>query len=92
MVNPYSDAAISDDNFIRLFEENIAEEELIWHRDKKDREILVIEGEDWWLQFDNQLPIELKKSERYFIKAEQYHRLIKGKGNLILNIKEKSGE
>ena len=89
-MNPYKDATISDGHFIRNFDvEKIKEEELIWHRDKKDREIMVISGEGWRIQYDNQLPIELKQTERYFIKAEEYHRILKGRTDLVLEIKEK---
>ena len=38
MVNPYKDTLLEDGAFIRTFDKNLNEEELIWHRDKKDRE------------------------------------------------------
>jgi len=61
---------------------------LIWHRDKKNRTIKVLAGNGWLLQHDNKLPEEMKMGEYYNIEAEKYHRLIKGNGNLILEIKE----
>lgn len=89
MVNPYSDSKLSDTHFIRNFDIDVEDEELIWHRDRKDREILVIKGEGWKLQFDNELPKALQEGERYFIKAETYHRILKGSTSLTLEIKEK---
>jgi hypothetical protein len=85
--NPYSDKQ-SDGSFVRVFDEAIDPMKLIWHRDKKDRNIHVLEGNKWLLQYDNTLPIILKKNEKYFIQAETYHRIIKGNGNLILKIVE----
>ena len=81
VLRPYEDSGN-----IRTFSEDIDEEELIWHRDKEDRIITVIEGKNWKLQIDNQLPIEMKIGEDYFIGNMVYHRLLKGEGKLILNI------
>lgn len=85
--NPYSDKQ-SDDGFIRVFDEAVDPMELIWHRDKKDRSIHVLEGNGWLLQYDNALPIMLEKNKVYFIEAETYHRIVKGNGNLTLKIVE----
>jgi hypothetical protein len=70
----------------RKFTQDIPEEELVWHRDKNDREVEVIGPTDWMFQFDNELPQPLK--DRLFIPKEVYHRLIKGTGNLGIKIKE----
>lgn len=88
MVSPYRDSKIDNHSFLRYFSENVDLDELIWHRDKKDREISVLEGNDWQLQMDNCLPIKLEKSKNYYIPAEVYHRLIAGKENLVLKIQE----
>ena len=37
---------------------------------------------------DNRLPEELEKGNNYYIPKMEYHRLIKGKGSLLLQIKE----
>ena len=89
-MNPYDDKRVDDKKFIRVFEENVDSEELIWHRDKKDRVVRVLEGNSWKLQYDNQLPFEMVKNEEYFIEAYQYHRIIKGRNNLVLEILEKT--
>ena len=73
---------------IRTFSEDVDELELIWHRDKYDREITILEGEGWELQMDNKLPFELMKGKIYKIPAMEFHRLLKGKGDLVLKIWE----
>jgi hypothetical protein len=45
-------------------------------------------GEDWKLQFDDLLPFILEKNKEYKILKETYHRILKGRGNLILEIRE----
>jgi hypothetical protein len=62
---------------------------LIWHRDKNDRVITVLKcGKGWQFQFDNDLPFELKPDMEIEIAKEEFHRVIKGKGNLKVQIKE----
>ena len=89
MVKPYTDQKLDDGAFIRTFDENLNEEELIWHRDRKDREIAVLSGGGWQLQMDNRLPQDLKAGNLYYINKEEYHRLIKGNGTLRIKIWEK---
>ena len=88
MVNPYKDE-LEGDTKIRTFSEDVGEEELIWHRDKNDRDITILEGAGWQLQMDNKLPVELVKGKLYNINAMEYHRLIKGDGTLKIKIWEK---
>ena len=89
MVNPYEDVILEDGAIIRTFAEGLNEEELVWHRDRNDREIAVLSGNGWQLQMDNKLPEELKSGRLYYINKEEYHRLIKGNGTLKLKIWEK---
>jgi len=89
LVNPYEDVILEDGAIIRTFAEGLNEEELVWHRDKNDREIAVLSGNGWQLQMDNKLPEELKSGRLYYINKEEYHRLIKGNGTLKLKIWEK---
>jgi len=72
---------------LRTFE-NVDSDELVWHRDKKDRTIKVIESNNWKLQMDNELPIPLLMGQEYEIKKEVYHRVHKGRGKLVIEIKE----
>jgi hypothetical protein len=84
-VNPYSQ--IRENNLIiRTFSQNIDEDELVWHRDEKDREVTVLRETDWQFQFDNELPQVLKNV--IFIPKNTYHRLIKGTGELNIQILE----
>ena len=75
--------------FQRVFNQDCPDDELVWHRDKRDRVVKVISGVNWKFQFDNQLPVTLKVGERFVIERETYHRILKGDGKLILEIEEK---
>lgn len=88
MVNPYVETKTSS-HILREFDGDVDEQELVWHRDRNDREVTVVEGTGWKLQMDNELPKELMVGKLYNIKAMEYHRLIKGNGTLKLKIWEK---
>ena len=45
---------------LREFAENVDASELVWHRDRSDREVTVLSGYNWKLQMDDKLPEELK--------------------------------
>ena len=83
MVNPYT-----DNGNVRTFETNVLNEELVWHRDRNDREVVALEGTGWKIQHDNKLPQLIEVGKPFFIKAYEYHRLHKGSSRLILKIKE----
>lgn len=91
---PYTDISVLDDSFVRIFSEDVDSSELIWHRDKKDREVTVcgsdenLEKNFWQIQFDNELPVDLIVGEVYNIPKEQFHRVIKGSGDLQVIIRE----
>ena len=91
-MKPYIDEIqfdlFNDKKHIRTFLDTVDSDELIWHRDKKDRTIKVIESNNWKLQIDNELPIPLLMGQDYEIKKEVYHRVHKGKGKLVVEIKE----
>jgi len=82
----YYDISCGKNSFFRLFFPWVKKRELIWHRDKLDRDVSVIFGGRWMFQFDNKLPFILKGNIK--IKNGIYHRIIKGKGLLVLKIKE----
>lgn len=73
---------------IRTFNDNVDDEELKWHRDRKDRIVEILKNNNWSLQMDNELPIKLIVGETYFIPEGVYHRVIKGNGDLVVSIKE----
>ena len=70
----------------RKFTQDINDDELVWHRDRRDREVTVLEQTDWQFQFDNELPQLLK--DVIFIPKNTYHRSIKGTGELNVHIIE----
>ena len=87
MVKPYNDYFSSDLSVrTRTFGWDCPDEELVWHRDKCHRQVTVLEGENWQLQFDNEKPIVMEKGRIYYIPKMMYHRVIKGDGDLVLKI------
>jgi hypothetical protein len=83
-MNPYKDLR-KEDLIIREFSENIDPTELKWHRDLKNREIKIIGESDWLIQLENELP---QKISSCFIPQKVWHRVIKGGGKLVLQIRE----
>lgn len=73
---------------VRVFRQDVREEDLIWHRDLKDRRLVVLEGYGWQLQIDNEIPMDLLEGHSYGIDKNEYHRLIKGDGDLVIRIYE----
>ena len=89
MSKPYKDMMISENKRIRLFEAaNIDKSDLEWHRDKESRLVEVIEANGWKFQFDDKLPVALNEGDRLFIPKEEFHRTIKGHGDLVIRITE----
>ena len=87
----YIDEKLNTCSFVRIFKCDILNEELVWHRDKKDRFIEVLEGIGWEFQFENKLPKELYKGDRLFIPARTFHRIKRGTTDLKLKIEEFDG-
>lgn len=84
MEKPYSDTQLSNDTLIRVFNDSIDPIELKWHRDDEDRMITSINLNDWMIQLENKLPEYLNTP--IFIERGQWHRLIKGTGELKVKI------
>ena len=88
MSKPYTDKTKGDLK-IRTFETVTESHELVWHRDKADRIVTVLEGKGWFFQMDNQIPKELKEGDVLSIPKMEYHRLYKaGTTKLVIEIKE----
>jgi hypothetical protein len=81
---PYTDIEVTDKYIIREFNENIDPIELLWHRDDEDRTVEILGETNWGIQLDNELPLSL--NQPIFVKRHQWHRVIKGDGNLRLKI------
>ena len=58
-----------------MFSKDVDPMELVWHQDKEDREIEVLEGKGWKVQLDNKLPFELVKGDRIFITEGRIKRI-----------------
>ena len=86
-MKPYNQIKKSN-TILRTFSPSVQNEELVWHRDKRDRVVEVLEGKNWKVQLDNQLPRELKVGDVFEIKAETYHRILKGTTPLKVKIRE----
>ena len=84
MILPFQENKISDNKFIRVFSQDTDSGEYMWHRDREDRIIESIETTDWKIQIDNELP-KIMEGE-VFIPMGVYHRLIKGTGDLKINL------
>lgn len=84
----YRDKMIGPNLKRRIISESKASEELTWHRDANDRIVLVLEGQGWSFQRDNQLPFEIAPGDKVKVRAGEWHRVIPGQGDLQLAIKE----
>ena len=85
---PFEEEQIDNYNFIRTFSADVDEMELIWHEDRENRIITVLEGNGWKFQFDEELPIKMRKGKSISILKGRLHRVIKGNGILKINLQK----
>ena len=85
---PFEEKQIDQFNFIRTFSKDVDEMDLIWHADKENRIITVLEGNGWKFQFDEELPIEMTEGLSISILKGRLHRIIKVKGPLKINLQK----
>ena len=83
MSDPYKD----HDN-IRVFKHDVRDSDLVWHTDKENRVITILEGEGWRFQRDNELPMALSKGDKLKIPEGQIHRILKGTSDLVIKIEK----
>ena len=62
------------------------ESNLTWEVEDTDKIIIPLNENDWSIQFDNELPIQLTLESDFFIPKNTYHRLIKGSEDLVVEI------
>ena len=86
---PFKETKTKEGLFLREFDKDTDSEELVWHRDREDRVVTIVEGNNWQLQMDNELPKILEDGQKYFIPAKEYHRVIKGDGKLKVLIEKR---
>ena len=87
---PFKEEKIDQYNFIRTFPADVDEMDLIWHADKENRIITVLEGNGWKFQFDEELPIKMTKGKSISILKGVIHRVIKGNGPLVIKLQKNS--
>lgn len=87
MVNPYTEQ-VTGNTRLREFAADTDEMDLVWHRDANNRKVTPIVCDGWKFQYDEQPPQEMKEGETFEIEARTYHRILKGKGKLVLRIEE----
>ena len=80
---PFQETKLSDNEFIREFSQDTDSGEFMWHRDRESRIVESIGDIDWMIQIDNELP---KVIDKVLIPMGVYHRLIKGSGDLKINL------
>lgn len=93
MTKPYTEQRLVQEGtnqhyIIRTFDKDVLEEELVWHRDKRARKVTPLTANEWKYQLEDCLPHEFKEGIEITIPRMMYHRVIKGKGQLVVRIME----
>ena len=83
---PFKEKQVDRQLFIREFSADVDEMDLIWHTDREDRIVHVLEGNKWKFQFDEQLPFEMIDGIDIVIPKGIIHRIIKGNGPLTIRV------
>ena len=86
-MTPYTQQ-INDGKIYRTFSPDVDSDELKWHQDLNDRKVTILEAGGWSFQMDDSMPNKLSNAEQLFIPKFVWHRVIKGEGNLIVEIEE----
>jgi hypothetical protein len=73
---------------VRVFSSIVEEGELKWHFDDEDRIVISEYETDWMFQMDNQIPFRIPQNEPIYIPEGEYHRIIKGSGDLTVKVKK----
>lgn len=90
IIRPYIET-LADGRVIRCFYADTSADELLWHYDLEDRLIRVIESGGWYFQMDDDLPQYLNNNDEIFIKKGEWHRVLGGMGNLVVEISFPNG-
>jgi hypothetical protein len=80
---PFSEKKL-ENTFIRTFSADLDSNELKWHKDLEDRIVSPISATDWLFQRENELPTPINQEIK--IKANEWHRIIKGSGDLVVKV------
>lgn len=83
--HPFEESIVGESR-IRTFNKDVLTEELVWHRDREDRLVEIIEGNGWELQLDNELPVKMNDGDSFIIPEGVYHRVKRGSDKLVIKI------
>jgi len=79
---------IDGNKITRFFDPNVDSDELVWHKDLRDRSVTIKKSGGWLFQREDELPIKLMDEQVLFIPKNSWHRVIKGNNKLIVEIEE----
>lgn len=79
---------IKSGKMVRVFNPDVDSEELKWHQDLNDRKVTIIESGGWSLQMEDNLPNKLSNTQQILIPKFVWHRVIRGNGQLVVEIEE----
>jgi len=85
MDKPYTDKC-NGNVITRHFSVNVPIGDLVWEKNEKNYKTLVVNGEGWSLQFDNEDPNELHAGEILLIPRNTYYRFLRGYTDLLIEI------
>lgn len=83
---PFKEKHIEESIYERSFSENLEGDDLKWHWDEEDRIITPLHETNWMFQFDNKLPQKIEGPIE--IPKGVWHRLLKGNGDLTLEVRK----
>ena len=69
-----------------MFSKDVDSMELVWHQDKEDREIEVLEGKGWKVQLDNKKGMLVGCDDSLILNEGDVHRIHKGTTDLKIKI------
>lgn len=81
---PFQEKPTRKNTSIRTFSSTVDSHELKWHQDREDRTVVPVSETDWLFQRDNRLPEPIVGAIN--IKANEWHRIIKGTGDLVIKV------
>lgn len=76
----------TEPTYTRIFREHTPESELFWNKNY-ERTAKIIECDGWKVELADRCRT-LKPGENFKIHANQYHKIIKGTGSLVVEITE----
>ena len=85
---PFEEQQVGSNLFVRTFSPETDPFEFVWHRDREDRILCILEGGGWSFQFENQIPFLMENSDKIFIPTGEYHRVIPGNSYLEILIEK----